>query len=57
MLYICIKVDAPPGQSIGIKEALAEYLERFGDARVVSVTETVPEQVSLFGGEANRFGG
>ena len=49
MLYIMVGVDAPPGQAIGVKEALAEYLERFGDARVLSVTEKLPEQTALWG--------
>lgn len=39
MLTITIQVNARPGQAIGIKEDLAMYLERFGDARVVSVVE------------------
>ena len=47
MLTIIIQVDAPPGQAIGIKEDLAQHLERFGDARVVSVTESMPEQLQL----------
>ena len=47
MLIITIKVDAPAGQAIGIKEDLAMYLERFGDSRVVSVEEVTPQQLSL----------
>lgn len=47
MLIITIKVDAPAGQTIGIKEDLAMYLERFGDSRVVSVEEVTPQQLSL----------
>ena len=47
MLTIIIQVDAPPGQAIGIKEDLAQHLERFGDARVVSVTEDLPEQLRM----------
>ena len=47
MLFITIKVDAPPGQAIGIKEDLAMYLERFGDAAVVAVEEVTPQQLSL----------
>lgn len=47
MLIITIKVDAPVGQAIGIKEDLAMYLERFGDSRVVSVEEVTPRQMSL----------
>lgn len=47
MLIITVQVNAPPGQAIGIKEDLAAYLERFGDARVVSITEKVPEQMRM----------
>ena len=47
MLIITIKVDAPAGQAIGIKEDLAMYLERFGDSRVVSVEEVTPQLLSL----------
>lgn len=47
MLIITIKVDAPAGQAIGIKEDLAMYLERFGDSRVVSVEKVTPQQMSL----------
>jgi hypothetical protein len=39
MLIITIKVDAPAGQAIGIKEDLAYYLERFGDVKSVDVEE------------------
>ena len=48
MLRIVIEVDAPVGQAIGVKEALAMELERYGDTRVVSVEEVVPEQEDLF---------
>lgn len=47
MLIITVQVDAPPGHAIGIKEDLAQHLEKFGDARVVSVTEHLPEQLQL----------
>ena len=53
MLVITIQVNAPPGQAIGIKEDLALYLERYGDARVVSVEETPQrqmEQMTIGGG-------
>lgn len=46
MLVITVEVDAPEGQAIGIKEDLAVYLERFGDARVVSV-KVVPDQQAM----------
>ncbi len=35
MLRIITEVDAPPGQAIGVKEALAMEAERYGDTRVV----------------------
>lgn len=47
MLFITIRVDALPGQAIGIKEDLAMYLERFGDAAVVAVEEITPQQLSM----------
>lgn len=48
MLTITIKVNAPPGQAIGVKEHLAMCLERFGDVRVVSIKEdNRPEQMQI----------
>lgn len=47
MLIITIKVNAPAGKAIGIKEDLAMYLERFGDAKVVEIQEETPEQMKL----------
>lgn len=52
MLIITVQVDKPAGQAIGIKEQLAMELERFGDTRVVSVEEVLPEQLKL--GEVRR---
>lgn len=49
-MTIVVQVDAPPGQAIGIKEDLAMYLERFGDARVVSIREVPPEQIKIMDG-------
>lgn len=49
MLRIVVEVDRPTGQAIGIKEALAMYLEKFGDARVVEVTEIPQLQMKLEG--------
>ena len=40
MITVVIEVKAPGWAALGIKENLAMYLERYGDARVVSVTET-----------------
>jgi len=49
MLTIIVEVDRPAGQAIGVKEDLAMYCEKLGDARVVSVTETRPEQLKIGG--------
>lgn len=45
MLEIVLRVDAPAGQAIGIKEAIAVDLEQYGDVRVVSVRELETEQL------------
>ena len=42
-----MEVDAPPGQAIGVKEHLAMEAERYGDVRVVSVVEVLPEQMKI----------
>ena len=39
MLVITIYVDWPSGQAIGIKEAIAQDLEKYGDVQVVSIEE------------------
>jgi len=49
MIRIVVHVDAPLGSAIGIKEILAIDLERFGDARIVEVSEIVPEQMKIGG--------
>lgn len=38
-MIITVRVNARPGQALGIKEDLALYLERYGDAKVISVQE------------------
>ena len=53
MLIITIEVNARSGQAIGVKEDLAMFLERYGDARVVSVEEAPQkqlEQMTIGGG-------
>lgn len=53
MIIVTVEVNARPGQAIGIKEDLALYLERYGDARVVSVEEAPQkqlEQMTIGGG-------
>ena len=45
MLIITSRVNVPAGQAIGIKEDLAMHLERWGDARVVSVEQRPQPQM------------
>lgn len=42
VLKIIVEVNAPVGQAIGVKEQIAQDLERYGDTRVVSVEELTP---------------
>ena len=44
MLVITIHVNRPAGQAIGIKEAIAQDLEKYGDVRVVSIEEVQPRR-------------
>lgn len=53
MLTITIQVNAPPELAQSVKEALAMWLERYGDTRVVSITGDMPEQMNIWG---NRNG-
>lgn len=43
MLQITINVNARPEQAQAIKEALAMYLEKWGDSKVVNVREIQPK--------------
>lgn len=47
MYTITVQVDAPSGSEQGIKEVLAMYLERFGNARVISIKEDIPQQMGF----------
>lgn len=47
MLEIFIEVDAPAGQAIGINEVLAMGLEQYGDTKVKSIKEVLPEQIKI----------
>lgn len=47
MLRIVIECDAPAGQAIGVKEDLAQCLEKYGDCRVVRIDEIAPRQMSI----------
>ena len=49
VLTIVVQVDAPPGQAIGIKEAVAMHLEPLGGVQVISVMEDAPEQLHVAG--------
>ncbi len=46
-MTVIIKVNAPLDNAIGIKEDLAVYLERFGDAQVVAIEDSGAEQLQL----------
>ena len=47
VLIITIQVDAPAGQAIGAKEAIAQDLEKYGDTRVTDIREILPEQMRM----------
>ena len=47
MLIITVKVNAPDGAAQEVKEALAMYLEQFGDASVVEVKEIRKQQMRI----------
>lgn len=47
ILIVTIEVNAPVGQAIGVKEAIAMDLEKYGDTRVISVEEILPEQLEV----------
>ena len=52
MLQITINVNAPSYAAQAIKEALAMYLEKYGDSRVVNITEI---QAKDWGNEQQRL--
>lgn len=49
MLTVTLKIDAPAGHAIGVKEAIAQDLEKYGDVRVVAVEVKEPEQMRIGG--------
>ena len=53
MLIITVHVNAPAGQAIGIKEQIAQDLERYGDTRVVSVEVIQPTYQQMQIGEVS----
>lgn len=47
-LLVTLAVDrAAPGKAIGIKEAIAMDLEKYGDVRVLRVEVREPEQLGI----------
>lgn len=49
-LVLTLVVDhATPGKAIGIKEAIAMDLEKYGDVHVVQVDVREPEQLGIGG--------
>lgn len=56
MLIVTVHVNAPAGQAIGIKEQIAMDLEKYGDARVLSIEEkrTEYQQMEIGGSYGNR---
>ena len=47
-LVLTLAVDhAAPGKAIGIKEAIAMDLEKYGDVHVVQVDVREPEQIGM----------
>lgn len=49
-LVLTLVVDnATPGKAIGIKEAIAMDLEKYGDVRVLRVDVWEPEQLGIGG--------
>ena len=56
-LVLTLVVDnATPGQTIGIKEAIAMDLEKYGDVRVLRVDVRDPEQLSMGFASSTREG-
>lgn len=49
MIRIVLEVDAPPGCVIGVKESVSMAAEPYGSIRVVSVEETLLEQIKIQG--------
>jgi len=39
VLIVTLQVNAPAGQAIGIKEQIAQDLEKYGNTRVLSIEE------------------
>ena len=56
-LVITLTIDhTTPGKAIGIKEAIAMDLEKYGDVRVIQVDVREPEQLSMGPASATKGG-
>ena len=55
MLVITLAVKAPIWSAQAVKEHLAMYMERFGDAKVLNVKEEFPQQMG-FGDMGQKTG-
>lgn len=55
-MIITVRVNARTGQAMGIKEDLALYLERYGDAKVISIQEEDQgyQQLEIGGGYGKK---
>lgn len=51
-MTVVIQVNAPPGMEQAVKEALAMYLERFGNCRVLEIRPDKVEQQTFMGGKS-----
>ena len=49
MLILTFRVDCPEGQVMSVKEALALFLERWGDVHLVEAREPESEQMRIGG--------
>ena len=49
VLVITMQVNAPAGYADAVKETLGHYCERFGDTRIVSIEEVLPQQMGMDG--------
>ena len=57
MLTMTIQINAPADMTIGIKEDIISHVERYGDARVISVEQRPQaqmEQMTIGGDRHNR---
>ena len=47
MLVVTVHVNCPVIQAQGIKEQIAQDLEKYGDTKVVSVEQVTPKQMRI----------